>query len=530
MHWIDPTKTDAWDHLDELSKHPIDLTSYVPWAERIRDMQCSTPLFRLLFATERIDEDGIEALAALARETQAVEQFEMMLGGAEMNCTTGADNERCQVLHTASRDVFDDLRYSVDGRVCSSPSDAVKLATQRLDDLESFLGEIRGEFTDLVQIGIGGSDLGPRAIYAGLPEFRADGRRVHHISNVDPDDAAQVLDNLDLGTTLVVVITKSGTTLETLTNQELVVNRFAKLGLSEKQVFGKHFVAVTAEPEKLKFPYRRVFPMDGYIGGRYSATSMVGGVSLAFGLGIDNFREILRGAREMDLNALRRDPRENLSLLTALLGIWNRNFLKCHSVAVVPYSEILGRFVAHLQQLDMESNGKRVNRTGDAILYATGPIVWGQPGTNGQHSFFQHIHQSKTIVPCEFIGFRRCQTGFDGSYKGTTSQQKLLANLIAQAEAMATGQASPGNANKEFPGNRPSSVLIGDKLTPRTMGALLAYYENKVAFQGFVWNINSFDQEGVQLGKKLADKNLGFYDAESPDSTGYILMKAAGLV
>jgi len=166
---------------------------------------------------------------------------------------------------------------------------------------------------------------------------------------------------------------------------------------------------------------------------------------------------------------------------------------------------MLSRFVAHLQQLDMESNGKRVNRRGKPISYATGPIVWGEPGTNGQHAFYQLIHQSETVIPCEFIGFRHSQTGFDALHEGTTSQQKLLANLFAQAEALATGQESD-NANKQFPGNRPSSILVADRLTPRTLGTLLAYYEHKVAFQGFIWNINSFDQEGVQLGKKLAAK------------------------
>ena len=548
----DPTGTTAWRRLKELAKHPITLRGGTLSPERIRDMRASAAGLTLLYATQRVDDrqrskaerDAItggalpddatvmDALVALAEQTDAVAQLRLMVGGAFMNCTKGGGNERRRVLHTASRDVFPDLAEPRD----LTPPDAKAFAKDRLVELERFLGETRGEFTDLVQVGIGGSDLGPRAICIALREFWKEGRRVHFISNVDPDDAAVVLDGLDLSHTLVAVITKSGTTLETLTNQALVASQFARtLGLSEEGVYRKHFVAVTASPDKLTHPYRHVFLMGDYIGGRYSATSMVGGVPLGFGLGIEGFRAILRGAREMDLNALEPDPSRNLPLLAALLGIWNRNFLNLPTVAILPYSQMLSRFVAHLQQLDMESNGKRVNRRGKPITYATGPIVWGEPGTNGQHAFYQLIHQSETVIPCEFIGFRHSQTGFDALHEGTTSQQKLLANLFAQVEALATGQESD-NANKQFPGNRPSSILIADKLTPRTLGALLAYYEHKVAFQGFIWNINSFDQEGVQLGKKLAEKYIadfkgcGYRPDDDDDGTGWAFLDAAGLL
>lgn len=251
--------------------------------------------------------------------------------------------------------------------------------------------------------------------------------------------------------------------------------------------------------------YAASFYMWDYIGGRYSATSMVGGVILAFALGMDRFLEFLRGANAMDKAALKADPKANLPLLSALLGIWNRNFLGLPTTAIIPYSQALSRFPAHLQQLDMESNGKRIDKKGSPVDFDTGPIIWGEPGTNGQHSFYQSIHQGTTIVPLELIGFKESQYRDDIAFQGTSCQEKLLSNLFAQSIALAVGQSND-NPNKFFPGNRPNRILFGSRLDPYAMGALLAYYEHKVVFQGFIWNINSFDQEGVQLGKKLALK------------------------
>jgi len=517
---IDPEQTPAWLDLTALADTPFDLTiSGALSPERVEEMKASAAGFSLLYATERVTKDVVDALSLLAGQTRAVDQFEMMMHGEVMNRVKGHESERRQVLHTASRDVFG-----------APSSEALRKSQAQLDRLKRFLAEAdeEGRFTDLVQVGIGGSDLGPRALYLALQGYAKKGRRVHFVSNVDPDDAAQVLRGLDLSRTLVNVVSKSGTTLETLTNERLVAAQFTKAGLDPKE----HFLAVTAEGSPMDNParYRRSFHMYDYIGGRFSATSMVGGVALAFGLGCENFLGLLRGAREMDLNALEREPRKNLALLAALLGIWNRNFLGYPTVAILPYSQMLVRFVAHLQQLDMESNGKRINRRGEAVPYATGPIVWGEPGTNGQHAFYQLIHQSQTVIPCEFIGFRRSQMGEDMDVEGTTSQQKLLANLLAQAVALATGK-SDENPNRVFPGNRPSSILIADKLTPSTLGALLAYYEHKVAFQGFLWNINSFDQEGVQLGKVLANKFLAHFkgDRKALGPAERALLKAAGL-
>jgi len=502
----DFSKMKAWLRLDELSRTPYDLTKPGALsAERIRACRVQAAGFTLLYATERVDGATLAALQELADESRAVAQFSMMRQGAVINRIVGWESEERQVLHTACRDVFSAEPLA---------QEATGQARAELDKLATFLAELdkgkivnqAGEpFSDLVQIGIGGSDLGPRALYLALAAFRIKSRRGHFISNVDPDDATAVLGGLNLARTLVVVVSKSGTTLETRTNEELVRKAFAEAGLDP----GRHFLAVTGKGSPMDNParYLRSFYMFDYIGGRYSATSMVGAVMLGFSLGYDNLLEILKGAQAMDEAAAEPDIRRNPALLLALLGIWNHNFLGCATLAILPYSQALARFPAHLQQCDMESNGKSVSRDGKPLAWQSGPIVWGEPGTNGQHAFYQLIHQGTTIVPVEFIGFRESQHGRDMFIEGTSSQEKLLANMLAQAQALACGQDSE-NPNLRFTGNRPSAILIADRLTPRAMGALLALYEAKVVFQGFIWNINSFDQEGVQLGKKLANRLL----------------------
>jgi glucose-6-phosphate isomerase len=529
---VDPTTTDAWRQLADLAQRPFDLTAENALSpERLAAFQSSAAGLSLLYGTQRVTDEVLGALQALADQTKAVPQYGAMLRGERINRIVGHESENRQVLHTATRNVFDDLTCEHD----AGQAEATEQARRQLERLERFVrqleaGELvnhRGEpFTDLVQVGIGGSDLGPRAIYIALRNYWRPGRRVHFISNVDPDDAAAVLDGLDLSRTLVNVVSKSGKTLETLTNEQLVVQRYREAGLEPKQ----HFLSVTAAGSPMDNPdnYLRSFHMYDYVGGRFSATSMVGGVALAFGVGLENFRSLLRGAREMDLNALVPDIRGNLPLLAALLGIWNRNFLGYPTVAVLPYSQMLSRFVAHLQQVDMESNGKRIDRRGRPVSYDTGPIVWGEPGTNGQHAFYQLIHQSQTVIPCEFVALRSSQIGRDAVVQGSTSQQKLLANVLAQSEALATGKQD-ANPNKQFPGNRPNSLLVAEQLTPQTLGRLLAYYENRVALQGFIWNINSFDQEGVQLGKLLAEKYLEHFQGSQDDATAQALLAAAGL-
>jgi len=332
------------------------------------------------------------------------------------------------------------------------------------------------------------------------------------ISNVDPDDGAQVLSGLNLERTLFVLVSKSGVTQETLANELFVKAHLRSAGLDP----ARHMVAVTSETSPLAHnsDYLDSFYIDDFIGGRYSSTSAVGGVILSLAFGPETFKEILKGAHEADRTALERDIRKNPALLDALIGVWERNVLGYPTTAILPYSQALSRFPAHLQQLDMESNGKRVNRFGEVLNYATGPVVFGEPGTNGQHSFYQLLHQGTDIVPLQFIGFLESQRKDDVEVEGSTSQTKLKANLIAQIVAFAKGK-DDSNKNKEFPGGRPSSLIYGRILTPEALGALLAHFENKVMFQGFVWNLNSFDQEGVQLGKVLTKQVLAKNSGDS---------------
>jgi glucose-6-phosphate isomerase len=321
-----------------------------------------------------------------------------------------------------------------------------------------------------------------------------------------------VIASVPLEQSLFVLVSKSGTTQETLANELFVKGKLQKAGLDSS----KHMVAVTSETSPLaRNPaYLDSFYIDDYIGGRYSSSSAVGGCVLSLAFGPDVFREFLSGAAEADTLALEPDILKNAALLDALIGVWERNFLNYPCTAVLPYSQALSRFPAHLQQLDMESSGKRVNRDGQPISYNTGPVLLGEPGTNGQHSFYQLLHQGTSIIPLQFVGFTETQRGDDISVDGSVSQTKLKANLAAQIVAFAKGQ-SDSNLNKDFPGGRPSSLIYGKRLNPVALGSLLAHFENKVMFQGFVWNINSFDQEGVQLGKILTKKVLAGNSGDS---------------
>lgn len=505
------TELPAYNKLKQLAENPIDLTAKgVLTPKRIDQMIAEGGGLKLFYSSERVNEETLDLLCQLAKEANAVQKMHSMQAGETLNKIEGVESENRAVLHTAMRDFFDHREDRPKAK------EATDLAYEECEKLKTFLSEIGDHFTDLVQIGIGGSDLGPRAVYLGLKAFQKPERRVHFISNVDPDDAAAVLEKLDLSKTLFVVVSKSGSTLETLTNQEFVISRLKKAGLKPKQ----HLVAVTGKGSPMDDPERYLasFYIWDYVGGRYSVTSMVGGVTLAFAFGMDRFLDFLRGASAMDKLAKTEDPMDNLPLLSALLGIWNRNFLHHSTVAIIPYSQALSRFPAHLQQLDMESNGKHIDKTGALVDFETGPIIWGEPGTNGQHSFYQLIHQGTTIVPLEFIGFLNSQLNADIVFKGTSCQEKLLSNLIAQSIGLATGKKSE-NPNKEFQGNRPNRILLGNRLDPYALGTILSYYEHKVAFQGFIWNINSFDQEGVQLGKVLALKMIDNYAAKREDKS-----------
>lgn len=494
--------------LKSLATNPYDLTKEGNLnPERIERMVINVGGFKLLYGTERVTDEVMSALKELAHEAHLIEKMEAMQRGDVINCITNYPSENRSVLHTAMRDLF---LHQNQGEEAHKAARDAKIECEKLKD---FLTKIDQEnrYTDIIQIGIGGSDLGPRALYLALKAYQKEGRNAHFISNVDPDDAAAVLKEINPAKTLVIVVSKSGTTLETLTNEELVRAHFKRAGLEPKH----HFIAVTGQKSPMDNPdhYLASFYIWDFIGGRYSVTSMVGAVLLAFTLGYENFINILKGAHEMDRIALDKDLYQNLPMLSAMLGIWNRNFLHYPTVAILPYSQALVRFTAHLQQCNMESNGKRIDKLGNPVDFDTGPIIWGEPGTNGQHSFYQLIHQGTNVVPIEFMGFKESQYQHDIDIKGTNSQEKLLANLFAQSIALATGQRND-NPNKVFPGNRPNRILLAKKLDPFTMGALLSYYEHTVAFQGFCWNINSFDQEGVQLGKVLAGKILDEFSAK----------------
>jgi len=506
MQFRDFSAYPAVAKLAALAREPHDLTAEGGLtARRISELKASFCGFDLLYATQRVTPDVLDALQELAGEAGLIDQFKAMQQGAVLNRIEGYASENRQVPRAACRDVFEDAPRA---------PEASGRARRELAKLRGFLEELaegtianeQGQpFTTMVQVGIGGSDLGPRALCLALKAYSLPGRSARFIANVDPDDVAEVLQGLDLSRTLFNIVSKSGATLETLTNERLIRAALVRAGLDP----ACHLVAVTGEgsPMDDAANYLRSFYMEDYIGGRYSATSMVGAVTLGFVLGFDAAMELLRGAHEVDRAAEEPDIRANVPLLLALLGIWNHNFLGHATIAVLPYSQALSRFPAHLQQCDMESNGKSVTRQGGEVGWQTGPVVWGEPGTNGQHAFYQLIHQGTEVVPVEFIGFRRNQYGHDLEVEGTSSQQKLVANMLAQSLALALGKQD-ANPARRFPGNRPNSVLIADRLTPRTMGALLAIYEHRIVFQGFCWNINSFDQEGVQLGKVLATRLL----------------------
>ena len=458
------------------------------------------------YAAKQVDDELLDALQALADEAQLSDKYQALLDGEVIN--TG---EKRLVLHQLTRGQQGQkvTADGVDKRAFYVAEQEKAAAFARKVHAGEIVNEQGEAFTTVVQIGIGGSDLGPRAIYLALENWaKAEGTlkmEARFISNVDPDDAAAVLRSIDVSRSLFVLVSKSGTTLETLTNEAFVKNALRNAGFDP----ARHMVAVTSETSPLakNSDYLAAFFMDDYIGGRYSSTSCVGGAVLSLAFGPEVFSRFLAGAAEEDALAKAGDIRSNPAMLDALIGVYERNVQGYPCTAVLPYSQALSRFPAHLQQLDMESNGKSVNRFGAPVDYPTGPVIFGEPGTNGQHSFYQLLHQGTDVVPMQFVGFRQNQMKTDVDIQGSTSQQKLCANLAAQIMAFACGKQDE-NPNKSFAGGRPSSVIIGERVTPEALGALLAHFENKVMFQGFAWNLNSFDQEGVQLGKVLAKRVL----------------------
>jgi glucose-6-phosphate isomerase len=459
------------------------------------------------YSKNRITRETLALLVDLAKAAGVEERRDQMFAGEKINVT-----EDRAVLHIALRTMGDDV-IEVDGH------NVVPLVHNVLDRMTAFThrvrsGEWRGhtgrEIRNVVNIGIGGSDLGPHMAYDALVDYSRRDLSFRFVSNVDGIDFFEATHDLDPAETLFIVASKTFTTLETMTNA-----RSARAWLldglgGDESAVAKHFVAVSTNATEVAafgIDTANMFEFWDWVGGRYSVDSAIG-LSLMLAIGADNFRELLAGFHEIDEH-FRCEPIErNVPMLLGLIGLWYDNFFDAQTVAVLPYAHYLGRFSAYLQQLDMESNGKSVDLSGERVGYETGPIVWGQPGTNGQHAFYQLIHQGSKLVACDFIGF--CQP----NHVVGEHQDLLMANFFAQTEALAFGKTRaevdaegvPAHqaAHRVFEGNRPTNTILVPKLSPFTLGQLIAVYEHKVFTQGAVWGINSFDQWGVELGKQLA--------------------------
>ena len=456
------------------------------------------------FSKNRITEKTFDLLCDLARETGVNEAIQAMFNGEKINVT-----ENRAVLHTALRD-FSEKDTKVDGESIK-PWIKTELLKMKSFSESVITGKFKGftgkKIERIVNIGIGGSDLGPVMVSEALKAYQC-GPDISYVSNVDGSHLDEVLKRCDAETTLFIVVSKTFTTQETMTNASSAKSwLLEKLG-SEKAI-SNHFVAVSTNAEGVKkfgINPENQFLFWDWVGGRYSLWSTVG-LSVSLHLGYENFEKLLKGAHEMDEHFRTSELSKNIPVIMALLGVWYNNFFKADSHAVLPYNQYLHRFPAYLQQSDMESSGKSVDRNGNSVTYQTGPIIWGEPGTNGQHAFYQLIHQGTKLIPCDFIGV------IEPKNKMSDHQDKLFSNFIAQSKALMKGRTlseveqlnpSSNSVFKVFEGNRPSNSIVLDKLTPFSLGKLIATYEHKIFVQGIVWNVFSFDQWGVELGKVLA--------------------------
>jgi glucose-6-phosphate isomerase len=456
------------------------------------------------FSKNRITEKTFDLLCDLARETGVNEAIQAMFNGEKINVT-----ENRAVLHTALRD-FSEKDTKVDGESIK-PWIKTELLKMKSFSESVITGKFKGftgkKIERIVNIGIGGSDLGPVMVSEALKAYQC-GPDISYVSNVDGSHLDEVLKRCDAETTLFIVVSKTFTTQETMTNASSAKSwLLEKLG-SEKAI-SNHFVAVSTNAQGVKkfgINPENQFLFWDWVGGRYSLWSTVG-LSVSLHLGYENFEKLLKGAHEMDEHFRTSELSKNIPVIMALLGVWYNNFFKADSHAVLPYNQYLHRFPAYLQQSDMESSGKSVDRNGKSVTYQTGPIIWGEPGTNGQHAFYQLIHQGTKLIPCDFIGV------IEPKNKMSDHQDKLFSNFIAQSKALMKGRTlseveqlnpSSNSVFKVFEGNRPSNSIVLDKLTPFSLGKLIATYEHKIFVQGIVWNVFSFDQWGVELGKVLA--------------------------
>jgi len=515
---VDPTRTAAWKALLAHREEVADLQMRALFRDDPeRAARFSLTLGDLLFdfSKNRITDQTLSLLTQLCDECGVRDWITRMFAGEAINETEGR-----AVLHTA-------LRNRGDRTVTVDAVDVMPDVRRVLSQMRAFATSIRDGawmghtdriITDVVNIGIGGSDLGPVMVTEALRPYWKQGLRAHFVSNVDGTHLTEVLRQLQPETTLFIVASKTFTTEETLTNARSA-RRWLVERLGSDEAVAKHFVALSTNRDAVvEFGINPVnmFEFWNWVGGRYSLWSAIG-LAIATVVGMDHFEELLAGAYEADEHFRTAPLRENIPVVMALLGVWYGNFLGATSHAVVPYDQYLHRFPAYLQQADMESNGKSVSREGAAITnYTTGPIVWGEPGTNGQHAFFQLLHQGTHLVPCDFIVAAQSQNPIGRHH------EILLANCIAQAEALMRGKTADEardelqkagvsedrvaalTPHKTFRGNRPSNVFMLEKLTPRALGRLIALYEHKIFVQGVIWNIYSFDQWGVELGKQLA--------------------------
>lgn len=509
-----PTSTIPWKslqkHHDEMVElHMRDLFTQDPgraesYALSVEGLFCD-------YSKHLITNETLHLLFDLAIECNLESWRKKMFAGEKINTT-----EDRAVLHTA-------LRVPAKKEIIVDGKNIIPDVHNVLQHMQQFSEQVRsGSWTghtgkpikDVVNIGIGGSDLGPHLVCEALKPFAAAHITMHFVSNVDGTHITETLKHCDPETTLFIIASKTFTTQETMTNAATARAWFLDTAKSEKTV-AQHFVALsTNEQAVVDFGINKdnMFPFWDWVGGRYSLWSAIG-LPICIAIGFDNFRALLDGAHTMDNHFKTAPMEENLPVILGLLGVWYRNFWGAESYAVLPYDQYLDLFADWLQQLDMESNGKRVNRNGDPVEYDTGPIVFGQPGTNGQHAFYQLIHQGTAMIPCDFIAPVKSQNPTGDHH------QILLANMAAQTQALMTGRTlkqAEGNGHKEFPGNKPSTTILLEELDPYHLGMVLALYEHKVFVQGIIWNINSFDQWGVELGKILTKDILIALNSNQP--------------
>jgi glucose-6-phosphate isomerase len=493
----DPTWAALTDHAAELGATSLaDLFAADP--ARANTFTLEAAGLRADLSKNLMTARTVELLCDLAARAGVEAKRDAMFDGHPINATEGR-----AVLHTA-------LRRPADQPLTVDGTEVVAEVHEVLDRMDRFATSVRdGSWTGatgrpikaIVNIGIGGSDLGPAMAYHALRPYSQRDLTVRFVSNIDPTAINEALIDLDPETTLFVVVSKTFSTIETLTNA-----RSARQWLVDAlgaEAVAAHFVAVSTNAERVAefgIDTANMFGFWDWVGGRYSVGSAVG-LSLMVAIGPDGFREFLAGMREVDEHFVSAPPEQNLPMLMGLIGVWYANFWGAASQAVLPYSEHLARFAAYLQQLDMESNGKGVDRAGRPVSYDTGPIVWGEPGTNGQHAFYQLIHQGTRLVPCDFIGF--VEPSPAGPVPAGEHHDRLMANFFAQTEALAFGRDHE-DRHRFFGGNRPTTTIMSQRLDPKTLGRLIALYEHRVFTMGAVWDINSFDQFGVELGKALA--------------------------